>query len=60
MDNIEDINKNKPHYVCLALCLPCLYKWVAVIPEGTKVLFLECPKCGKQDSFVSILPRDFK
>lgn len=34
----------------------CGHRWVAFTPEGTDPFRLECPHCGKQDSFVSFCP----
>lgn len=70
MQNVEDINKNKPHFNAYAICLhlirdgysftPCFNKWIATFPEGTNLLKLECPKCGAQDSFASFIPTEYK
>lgn len=66
---IEDINKNKPHFVMMAVCLnpiwkanfliPCHNRWVAVVPARTNTLQLECPACHGQDSFATIIPPSF-
>lgn len=43
--------------VALAMCIPCKYRWIASFDfETTNIIQLECPRCGAQDSFVSILP----
>lgn len=41
-----------PHVVGTARCLACDHGWVAVVPDGTNLGALECPKCGKQYSSV--------
>lgn len=76
MGKIEDIRKNKPHCVLLAMCLeprwkpvktgpvasaflPCHKRWFAIVEPGTTLLKLECPECGAQNSFASVMPTDY-
>lgn len=43
--------------VALAMCIPCKYRWIASFDiMETNLTTLECPNCGTQDSFASILP----
>lgn len=37
-----------PHAVASVACAACENEWVAVVPDGTDLGALECPKCGKQ------------
>ena len=30
------------------VCLNCLQRWISVRPESTRLIDLECPKCGEQ------------
>ncbi len=46
MNNIHDINKNKPHKCSEVICVKCCYRWVAVRPEKTLLKKLECAHCG--------------
>ena len=49
--NVIDFDKykeeNTPHVVQEVICLSCLHRWIAVIPQGTLLKDLECPKCNK-------------
>lgn len=56
---VIDINKNKPHWTLLALCLCCKKTWVATVMAETELFSLECPNCGGQDSFASFVPLDY-
>ena len=46
MGDIIDISAMKPHTVSEVVCLKCLYRWMAVRPDGTLLTELECPRCG--------------
>lgn len=50
---------NRKWFVAMALCLECLHKWVATVPEDVRLYSLECPKCKKKNSFASVLPEEF-
>ena len=56
---VIDINKNKPHFTGLALCLDCKKTWVATVPANTELFSLECPNFGHQNSFFSFVPIDY-
>ena len=30
------------------MCVKCLHRWIGVLPEGTLLKNVECPKCRKQ------------
>ncbi len=65
---VVEITKNQPHMNAHAMCVAtrfdgvqqvtCFKRWIATFPCGTNITKLECPECGKQDSFVSFLPID--
>lgn len=57
LDDFRKVPEN--YFVALAMCIPCTKRWVATIPHDASLVALECPACGKQDSFASILPREF-
>lgn len=42
------ITEQMPHVVRETVCLQCLYRWIAVYPEGTLLKALECPNCHEQ------------
>jgi len=44
----------------LAMCLKCKHRWVGNVMPETSLFKLECPKCGKQDSFASFMPADYE
>ena len=46
MGNVVDIWANQPHIVSEVVCLKCLKRWIAVRPEGTLLIDLECKNCG--------------
>ena len=54
--NVTSIFRNEHHDTYLALCLNCMYRWVATISisESKKLFALKCPQCHKCDSFVSL------
>ena len=45
---IRDITECMPHVVQDTVCLKCLYRWIAVYPEGTLLKALQCPECHEQ------------
>ena len=47
MGEITDIWANKPHIVSEVVCLKCLKRWIAVRPEETLLIDLECPQCSE-------------
>lgn len=55
----ESIKDNDPHFNAHALCLNCHYKWIAVVHFTTSLFTLECPKCLGNNSFGSIIPREY-
>lgn len=71
MSEVEDIFKNKPHFNVLAMCVStkfddvhfdtetCGYRWIGTVISGTSLFGLECPKCGRQNSFASFIPDDY-
>ena len=68
--NLDDYRKDNL-FAVLALCLeasenesmdylePCFHRWVAGVPKKTSLFKLECPSCGAQNSFASILPSEY-
>lgn len=66
MQNLRHINEmlekrkdNEPHFNVWAMCLPCSHRWIGVVHFETSLFSLECPSCGAQESFASIIPRDY-
>lgn len=55
-DNVESIDRKKPHVAVLALCLPCKHKWLAVAPVKTHFFLMQCPRCKERDSWVTFIP----
>ena len=56
MGDVIDISSNDPHYKAFALCIQCSSRWIAIVHFKTSIFNLECPQCGEQDSFGSIIP----
>lgn len=46
MGEILDFTEYKPHKVSEVVCLKCLKRWIAVRPNETMLVDLECPECG--------------
>ena len=46
MGDVVDFDVNKPHKVSEVICLKCYKRWLAVRPEFTRLVNLECPNCG--------------
>lgn len=59
MSNDEQTYREVPIFAALAMCMECQYKWIAHIPPSTSLFKLECPQCGEQDSFASVLPMEY-
>ena len=59
MTDIVDITKNLPHFVVMAMCLPCKNRWIGTVVAKTSLFRLECPACGVQDSFASFVPCEY-
>jgi hypothetical protein len=59
MAEVIDITQNEPHFNVLAVCLNCLNKWIGTVHYKIGLFTLECPKCGEQDSFASVLPHEY-
>jgi predicted RNA-binding Zn-ribbon protein involved in translation (DUF1610 family) len=58
--NLDDFRKTPDNYfVALALCVSCTRRWIATLPASASLVALECPQCGDQNSFASILPKEF-
>ena len=51
-DNVIDINANEPHEVAEVICVRCLYRYIAVMPEFSPLKDLECPKCRKRGGII--------
>lgn len=45
IDMNEFLEEMSPHKVSEVICLKCLKRWLAVRPEGTTLISLECPSC---------------
>ena len=41
------IEENLPHKISIVVCLKCYKRWVALRPEQTLLIDLECENCGK-------------
>ena len=53
MINFEDLLLVRmPHEVSEVICLKCLHRWIAVMPEGTLLKDIECPLCGPVQSVI--------
>jgi hypothetical protein len=45
-ENIIDFEDGLPHKMSWVICLKCLKRWLAVRPQKTKLVDLECSNCG--------------
>lgn len=45
-------------YVVAALCVNCTHRWVSVVLHNMNLFKLTCPRCGAQESFPSLFPRE--
>lgn len=43
---ITPIEEKMPHKVSEVICVHCMKRWIAVRPEVTQLIDLECPECG--------------
>lgn len=69
MGDVIDLNaERRKRHTCddgcdyvgfLAFCVTCMGRWMGQAPSKTNFFVLECPYCGVQDSFVSLLPDYF-
>lgn len=69
--DIEDYREGEFLFAALAMCMnveyddiefdtsTCGYRWVAGVPKDTSLFKLECPRCGAQNSFASVLPSEY-
>ena len=55
----EKRKDNEPHFNVWAMCLPCSHRWIGVVHFSTSLFKLECPSCGAQESFASIIPGEY-
>lgn len=55
----ERRNRDKPHFVVMALCCSCLYRWIGTVVAQVSLFKLECPVCGDQNSFGSIVTKEY-
>jgi hypothetical protein len=46
-------------YAVAAMCLICNRRWLGKVTPTTSLFKLECPDCGAQDSFASMLPDEY-
>ena len=51
-ENVIDINCNEPHEVAEVICVRCLYRYIAVMPEFSPLKDLECPHCRKRGALI--------
>jgi len=58
-DNVHQLEDTQPYWTIFILCLPCLHRWIGAVTKGTALTSLECPRCGKSNSFASFLPADY-
>lgn len=56
---LDDFRTKEYLFCALAMCMSCLHRWVAGIPAETSLFGLECPLCGEEDSFASVLPSEY-
>ncbi len=47
MGKVLDINSLDKHEVSMVICLKCYKRWVCVRPQETKLVNIECKKCGQ-------------
>lgn len=47
MAEIIPIESNVQHKLSMVICLKCFNRWVAVRPITTKLIEIECSKCGQ-------------
>lgn len=45
--NVVDIESLLPHRVSMVICLKCYKRWIAVRPDKTKLVDMECSECGQ-------------
>lgn len=45
---VIDIEEQQPHKVSEVICINCKHRWLAVRPEKTMLLDLECPECQRK------------
>jgi len=57
--NTHSLDDYKKQFALVAICLDCHHKWICSVIAHTSLLKLECPKCYKNNSFASFLPRDY-
>lgn len=57
--NLDEYRPKEYLFCALAMCMACLHRWVAGVPAETSLFKLECPTCGEQDSFASVLPSEY-
>lgn len=62
-NNVIDLQEirdsNEPWYAISAMCIACDFRWVGGVRIETSLFYLECPNCGEQKSFASVLPEDY-
>lgn len=46
--HIIDIEEHQPHKVSEVICINCKHRRLAVRPEKTLLLDLECPECQRK------------
>lgn len=68
--NLDDYREGEYLFAALAMCMAwrypyeeseelCLNRWVAGVPKDTSLFRLQCPKCGGQNSFATVLPSEY-
>ena len=52
MSKVTSISKNKDAEVFEAICINCQYRFVAVVPEGTRLIDMQCENCDGWESII--------
>jgi hypothetical protein len=52
--NFKDYkDEHTPHIVQEVICLYCMHRWIAVRPQGTRLIDLECSLCGTAGNVIA-------
>jgi transcription elongation factor Elf1 len=62
-NNVLDLTwkfrKEDEWFNAFALCMLCNHRWVATVEISVSIFKLQCPSCGGQESFGSIVPDEY-
>jgi hypothetical protein len=56
--DVINLDDRRPYISWFALCLECKHRWIASVLIKTSIFKLECPECGAQNSFASVIPEN--